>query len=113
MSNARTYCCEMMTAQIAHHCHQHADIFACPDALIVYEPQCDEYGLIIHDGGSASLTIHYCPWCGIALPNIVQTPRADRSSPEQGEDTRHLTIVRLPAAAITDWGSFHEVCQEA
>ena len=69
MGADKTYCCEMMTAQIAHHCEQHADVFACPDALIVYTPQFDKYGIIIHDGGSASITIHYCPWCGTTLPD--------------------------------------------
>jgi len=114
MNNARNCCCEMMAIQIAHRCNQHADIFDCPDALIVYESQSDEYGLIIHDGGSASITIHYCPWCGTALPGIVQTPHVDESSPDrnQGEDIQHITIVRLPTATITDWGSFDEVCQE-
>ena len=69
MGTDKTYCCAMMTAQIAHHCEQHADVFACPDALIVYTPQFDKYGIIIHDGGSASITIHYCPWCGTTLPD--------------------------------------------
>jgi hypothetical protein len=57
-----------MTAQIAHHCDQHPNSFDCPDALILYVPCFDEYGIIIHDGGRSTLTIHYCPWCGTALP---------------------------------------------
>ena len=28
----------------------------------------DEYGLIIHDGGSSYIDIKYCPWCGSKLP---------------------------------------------
>lgn len=58
----------MMTAQISHHCTEHSDPFACPDALITYEQCFDEYGIIIHDGGSSVITIDYCPWCGTALP---------------------------------------------
>jgi hypothetical protein len=58
-----------MNTQITHRCDRHADIFSCPDALIVYEPRFDEYGIIIHDGGRSSLAIHYCPWCGTALPD--------------------------------------------
>jgi hypothetical protein len=57
-----------MTTQIMHYCAQHEDIFSCPDALIVYEPRFDEYGIIIHDGGRSSVAIRYCPWCGTALP---------------------------------------------
>ena len=58
----------MMTAHISHHCTEHSDPFACPDALITYEQCFDEYGIIIHDGGSSVITIDYCPWCGTALP---------------------------------------------
>jgi hypothetical protein len=28
----------------------------------------DEYGLIIHDGGTSLRAILYCPWCGATLP---------------------------------------------
>ncbi len=69
MDDTRNHCCEMMSAQIAHRCEQHADIFDCPDVLIVYRSKFDEYGIIIHDGGSSSITIHYCPWCGTTLPD--------------------------------------------
>jgi Domain of unknown function (DUF6980) len=69
MAHARHHCCETMNAQITHHCHRHADIFSYPDALIGYEPRFDQYGIIIHDRGRSSLTIHYCPWCGTALPD--------------------------------------------
>jgi len=57
-----------MIAQLTHDCQQHANLFDCPDALILYEPRFDEYGLIIHDGGTSYQVIHYCPWCGTALP---------------------------------------------
>jgi hypothetical protein len=36
--------------------------------VIKYSPVFDEYGLIIHDGGSASYRILYCPFCGMKLP---------------------------------------------
>lgn len=36
--------------------------------LIAYRAKFDEYGLIIHDGGSSSITINFCPWCGTRLP---------------------------------------------
>ena len=99
MGADRTYCCEMMTAQLTHHCEIHADIFACPDALIVYKPQFDEYGIIIHDGGSASITIHYCPWCGTALPNSKRDRWFDELAALGFDDPG---IQPIPAAFLTD-----------
>lgn len=40
-----------------------------PDVLICYSPCYDEYGIIIHDGGTSCVKIHYCPWCGMKLPD--------------------------------------------
>jgi hypothetical protein len=31
-------------------------------------PEFDEYGIIIHDGGSAVSEIKFCPWCCHTLP---------------------------------------------
>ncbi|WP_420910669.1 DUF6980 family protein [Qipengyuania spongiae] len=50
-------------------CDQHEDRFACPDCLIHHSEKRDSYGLIIHDGGSSVITISYCPWCAVKLPN--------------------------------------------
>lgn len=58
-----------MARQLSHTCEQHDDPFDCPDNLIVYFPRFDEYGIIIHDGGSSVLTIAHCPWCGRRLPD--------------------------------------------
>lgn len=60
-----THCCEMMSAQIAHHCEDH-DPWECPDRLVIRVTDNDGrgYGLIIHDGGSSFIRISYCPWCG-------------------------------------------------
>lgn len=49
-------------------CDKHSDIYLCPDVLASYSPRFDEYGLIVHDGGSSIITIMYCPWCGQCLP---------------------------------------------
>lgn len=62
------YCCEMMQQQVEHQCEQHADPFECPDNLVYYSASFDEYGLIVHDGGSSYVTIEFCPWCGNQLP---------------------------------------------
>ena len=68
MSNISYVCCEMMVIQLTRHCDEHSSLFDCPDAIIAYNTQFDEYGLIIHDGGTSVQSIHYCPWCGTALP---------------------------------------------
>ncbi len=54
--------------QVNSVCEQHEDPFDCPDQLIDYNAKFDEYGLIIHDGGSSSMLISFCPWCGERLP---------------------------------------------
>ncbi|MCP2342173.1 hypothetical protein FHU30_007565 [Actinomadura rupiterrae] len=46
----------------------HPDPHECADALVTYSERFDEYGLIIHDGGSAVSSISFCPWCGTKLP---------------------------------------------
>jgi hypothetical protein len=49
-------------------CTEHSERFHCPDALVHYSPQFDEYGFIVHDGGSSAVAIAFCPWCGATLP---------------------------------------------
>jgi hypothetical protein len=50
----------------------HAAPQNCPDALIIYSDKLREYGLLIHDGGSSSLAINFCPWCGAKLPDSLR-----------------------------------------
>jgi hypothetical protein len=57
-----------MRAQLEHRCADHPDPFDCPDNLVTYVERFDEYGLIIHDGGTSKVKISYCPWCGKELP---------------------------------------------
>jgi hypothetical protein len=64
----KKHCCEMMTMNVDHSCQQHPDPFDCPDSLVSYSRRFDEYGLIVHDGGSSTILIEYCPWCGTELP---------------------------------------------
>ncbi|GLW11603.1 hypothetical protein Misp01_67310 [Microtetraspora sp. NBRC 13810] len=61
-------CCESMAGQLDWECDHHTDPFDCPDALIHFAERFVEYGLIVHDGGSSSITISFCPWCGTRLP---------------------------------------------
>lgn len=63
----KTYCCESMKTQIEFKCDIHKDSFDCPDSLIYYSKKDKSYGLIIPDGGSSSISINYCPWCGKKL----------------------------------------------
>ena len=58
-----------MERAIVLNCDRHKDVYECPDVLVSYIPKFDEYGLIIHDGGSPSLEISFCPWCGLRLPD--------------------------------------------
>jgi hypothetical protein len=44
------------------------------DTPIVFIRKFDEYGLKIWDGGSSSVTLDFCPWCGEKLP----TSKRDR-----------------------------------
>ncbi|MGX2996897.1 DUF6980 family protein [Streptomyces sp. JNUCC 64] len=62
------HCCEAMSHQVDVRCDQHDDPFACPDALIDFNATFQEYGLIVHDGGTSSVTVAFCPWCGQRLP---------------------------------------------
>ncbi|MEW2295640.1 hypothetical protein ABZ719_23525 [Streptomyces sp. NPDC006743] len=63
-----SHCCEAMNSRANMCCDRHADLFACPDALIEFSARFQEYGLIVHDGGTSSITIDFCPWCGRRLP---------------------------------------------
>jgi hypothetical protein len=57
-----------MKKKVEYRCSDHESIFHCSDNLIYYNNKIDEYGLIIHDGGSSYVCISYCPFCGTELP---------------------------------------------
>lgn len=61
-------CCEDMNRHTGRTCDEHENPFECPDYVISYSAVFDEYGLIIHDGGSSKYTISFCPFCGAKLP---------------------------------------------
>ena len=71
-TNSITHCCASMAKAVDFACEQHADPFACPDALLVYNEVMDEYGLIIHDGTASYVLIDRCPWCGTRLPESAR-----------------------------------------
>lgn len=57
-----------MRTELERTCDHGHDRFECPDALVMYIPKYDEYGIIVHDGGSSMVQILFCPWCGARLP---------------------------------------------
>lgn len=57
-----------MRDEVEHRCAEHPDPYDCPEHLVRYVPNFDEYGLIVHDGGASYVDIAYCPWCGTKLP---------------------------------------------
>lgn len=66
------HCCSTMTDQAEFTCDQHPDPVDCPDSLIATSEEFQEYGIRIHDGGSSWITIAYCPWCGVKLPQSTR-----------------------------------------
>lgn len=58
-----------MEEAVASTCNDHTDRKECPDCLLEYNGKFDEYGIIIHDGGTSVNTIQFCPWCGSRLPD--------------------------------------------
>ena len=67
-----------MAENLNFRCEQHPGLFDCPDKLIYYSPRFDEYGIIVHDGGSSHIGIAYCPWCGAKLPESKRDLWFDR-----------------------------------
>jgi hypothetical protein len=57
-------CCEMMEYHSKHNCKQHKSKYDCPDTLIDFDENSNNYQIIIHDGGSSGIEIKFCPWCG-------------------------------------------------
>ncbi|GIN39304.1 MULTISPECIES: DUF6980 family protein [Heyndrickxia] len=63
----KRHCCENMTYHANFECKIHENYFECPDKIIIFDRKNKEYGLIIHDGGTSSISISFCPWCGSNL----------------------------------------------
>ncbi len=61
------HCCDDMRHDLDRVCDKHPSRFDCPDCLVHYSATKQRYGLIVHDGGSSSIAISYCPWCGTKL----------------------------------------------
>ena len=73
--------CEMMTRQVADwQCDMHAGKCSCADAAIDFIAKFREYGILVRDGGSSSILISYCPWCGVRLPDSQRGAGGDARS---------------------------------
>lgn len=71
-SRSVQHCCASMVDALDFDCKEHADPFACGDALLIYNDVMNEYGLIIHDGTASYVLIDRCPWCGTQLPQSAR-----------------------------------------
>ena len=68
-TGSSAHCCDRMSYWATFSCDVHESAFDCPDAIIIFSGP-GQYGLIIHDGGSSSISINYCPWCGATLDGM-------------------------------------------
>jgi hypothetical protein len=63
-----SHCCDRMTEMLAPlTCKLHTSPFDCSDCLVCHSDSTNRYGIIIHDGGTSSIEIAFCPWCGAPL----------------------------------------------
>ena len=63
------YPCSHMKTYAEFECDRHPDLRDCADALVLYDPTFDEYGIPVRDGGPSQSILSFCPWCGVKLPN--------------------------------------------
>ncbi|MGG1220530.1 hypothetical protein ABE236_24085 [Priestia endophytica] len=63
----KKHCCDDMEYHANFKCDIHKTPFECPDHLILFDKKYNDYGLIVHDGGSSTIEMSFCPWCGKKL----------------------------------------------
>ncbi|MCM3721519.1 DUF6980 family protein [Solibacillus isronensis] len=63
----KEFCCEYMDYHANFNCDIHKNPYDCPDNIIIFYEKSNDYGIIIHDGGSSRIEINFCPWCGKKL----------------------------------------------
>lgn len=66
---SRKNCCNQMMEILNLDCNEGESSFQCSNSVMYYNEKFDEYGMIIHDGGSSYIKIDFCPWCGKKLPD--------------------------------------------
>lgn len=62
------HCCREMEENCVVDPDWQSDAYDDADILVSYLSKFNEYGTIIHDGGSSSIGINFCPWFGSKLP---------------------------------------------
>ncbi|SDJ32089.1 hypothetical protein SAMN05444157_2811 [Frankineae bacterium MT45] len=67
-----------MSDEPPHMCEGMARALADLDVPVLYFDRFREYSIRVEDGGSASLTIDYCPFCGTELPSSLRLQWFDR-----------------------------------
>ncbi|WP_445669265.1 DUF6980 family protein [Niallia sp. FSL M8-0099] len=68
MRKRKTHCCGGGWGIMQHSSVIFMKIpMTCPDKLILFDEKDHDYGLFIHDGGTSSIEIEFCPWCGSKL----------------------------------------------
>ena len=95
------FCCSDMKRDIEYECEKHDNIFDCYDHLICYNDVFDEYGIIIHDGGSSYVLINYCPFCGKKLPHSKRDSFFDILE-ELGYTDKEVANRKIPSEFKTD-----------
>lgn len=84
MDPVDTYCCEDMRVHVELSCDQHSDPMECPDCVVIYVAETQEYGLPVRDGGSSYILIEFCPWCGRELASTSQTESQNKGASDYG-----------------------------
>ncbi len=71
-----SHCCEAMRSAVEdwRKCPFNHYPYPCPDELIRKRKD-GSYGILIHDGGTATHTINHCPYCGTSLPSAEHSGR--------------------------------------
>lgn len=68
------YACVHLAYFVTAKCAEHEDPFDCPEAVVIYAPELDEYAIPVRTEKGSLIPISHCPWCGIELP---QTKREE------------------------------------
>lgn len=55
------FCCQSMESAIRD-----------PDLPVIFTPKFREFGIRVLDGGSSTLGLVFCPWCGQKLPGSLR-----------------------------------------
>jgi hypothetical protein len=53
-------------------CDRMRDAVNNPEIPIVYTPKFREFGVRVLDGGTSTIELLYCPWCGQKLPSSLR-----------------------------------------